>query len=194
MLGLCFIGLMAASSFDPAIDQAREPPGGWSVGAGLERHHDTLGAWLELRSPRMLDDHLAIAVGGGVGWFPNVLPETEREVSVGPWSPFAHVRVRAEVAARMAESPHRLFLALGPSLIVPQSELSTSEAGFGGLASLGAELFLGDRYRTAPVAVVFELGAVAHLARADARVGEAEAAAPLATGFFLSVGLRLYPE
>lgn len=190
---LPLIGLLAALGFDPAIDQAREPPSGPAITVGIERLDDALGGWAELRSPRLLQDQLAIALAGGVGWFPGILPATEREAAVGPWSPYGTLRLRGELAAPVAESPHRAFVALGPSLLFPASELSSTPVGIGVSGGLGVELFLGSRLRTAPYALVVELGAVAHLARADARSGEAETAAPLGTGFMVSVGFRAYP-
>ena len=186
--------LLGAPPFDPLIDQAREPPSGYALAAGLDGMGDTFGFWLEGRFPRFLQNRLAVSIAGGVGWFPSALPaESEAQSGDGPWSPFGQVRARIEMSLRMAETPHRIFVAVGPSAIFPTSERSSTDAGLGVHGGLGVELFGGDRFRTWPVALVLELGAAAHLARADANQGEAENAAPLATGIALSVGLRWYP-
>jgi hypothetical protein len=180
--------------FDPNIDAAREPPRGAAVTAGVDRQDDTLGFWVEARSPRVLEDTLAVSLGGGVGWFPG-LPRAraEEDAASGPWSPFGHVRLRADYGLRIAESPHRLFVALGPSVVFPSAERSSTRAGVGVHGGLGVELFAGDRFRTYPLALVVELGAAAHLAEADVGLQETENAPPLATGFALSAGLRFYP-
>lgn len=179
--------------FDPLIDQARLPPRGIAIGLGLDRQSDTLGFWLELRSPRFLDDRFAISVAGSIGWFPE-LPGVEEDSpgQVRPWSPFGQARMRLELALPMAENPHRIFMGVGPSVLFPRSDVSTTSAGLGVHGTLGVELFAGDRYRVWPASLLIEAGAAAHLARADAGLGEAENARTLATGFVLSVGLRWY--
>lgn len=193
IFGAVVAALAALPPFDPLIDAPREPPRGYTLGAGLEQQGDAFGFFLEARSPWMLDGFFALSVAGGIGWFPEVVVlDRDGERAVEPWSPFGHARLRAEAATRLAESPHRLFLAMGPSLLFPSSEVSTARAGIGIHGGLGLELFAGDRFRTLPFAIVVELGAAANLAEADARVGEAENAASLATGFAISVSLRWY--
>ncbi|MEL6186116.1 MAG: hypothetical protein AAFU79_15940 [Myxococcota bacterium] len=179
--------------FDPAIDGEREPPSSLGFTVGVDRLDDTIGVTVEVRSPRFLDDRLVIAVTGGIGWFPETVRSMDREVSITPWSVFGVARLRAEVGAPLAESPHRIYAALGPSVIIPSRSLTESDAGIGVHGGLGVELFGGDRFRRWPLALVLEIGATAHLLRADRGVGEAEIARTLATGLALSAGVRFYP-
>ncbi len=190
-LGLTLsLALAAAPPFDPRIDRAREPPQGWSLGAGLERQGETFGVAIELRGPRWLDDRFALSAAGGLGWLTRAGLGPEQ---AGAWSPFFHGRLRAEFGLSVADGPHRLFIGLGPSAVVPSSDRSSAGFAPGVHGGLGVELFSGDRFRTGRVALVFEVGAAAHLAREDSGRGEVEAAPPLATGLALSAQVRFYP-
>lgn len=179
--------------FDPAIDGEREPPSGVALTVALDRLDDTIGVIAEVRSPRLLDDRLVVSLSGGVGWFPEITRSVNREVSLTPWSLFGILRLRMEVGLPLAETPHRIYAALGPSLIIPSRSITDSEAGLGVHGGLGVELFGGDRYQRWPLALVLEVGATAHLLRADQSLGQAEVAPTLATGLALSAGIRFYP-
>lgn len=190
---LMLAALLVALPFDPRIDADREPPSSWSASAGVDLQGEAFGAWGEIRGPRFLDDQLAASLAGGVLWSPIILPGTRDADPVGPLSPIGTLRLRLELSLRIAESPHRMFVALGPSAIFPASELSTTRVGMGAHGGVGVELFAGDRWSTDPIALVIEVGAVGHFARADARSDDAEQASPLATGLVVSAGLRVYP-
>ncbi len=192
---------LLASAFDPQIDQALEPPKGVSLGVGVQRLQDEFGLAFEARSPRLLNDRLVISLAGGLGWYPDLrsLPEQAEQQRYGAWSLYGHLRLRAETSLRLAQSPHRLYAALGPSLLFLNERLSSTTVSIGVHGAIGIELFAGDRFKTYPFGVFAEIGATAHTASADIaqRIGPITTAdttvdRPIGTGLTLAAGVRYY--
>lgn len=190
-----------ASAYDPVIDQARLPPAGLSVGAGVQRLHDDFGLFLRVASPRFLDDHFGVALAGGVGWYPDLraLPANAASQDFGAWSTYAHARLCAELSTSLVPVSGRLYAKLGPSFLWLSSRLSTTRLGIGVFGAVGAELFAGDAYETYPFALFLEVGATAHSASADVanRTGPIDTVdltvdRPIATGFAIAGGVRFY--
>ncbi|MBK8011357.1 MAG: hypothetical protein IPK13_08405 [Deltaproteobacteria bacterium] len=182
-------------------DPALEPPQGMAVGLGVQRLHDDFGLTLRVSTPRMLDDHLAIVLAGGLGWYPDLraLPEDVADQNFGAWSMYGHARLGVELSTRVSNSVSRLYATLGPSLLVLSDRLSTKKYAVGLFGALGGEIFAGDGFRTYPMALFFELGATAHDAAADIanRFGPVEKTdttvdRSIATGLLIAGGLRVY--
>ena len=133
-----------ASAYDPVIDQARLPPAGLSVGAGVQRLHDDFGLFLRVASPRFLDDHFGVALAGGVGWYPDLraLPANAASQDFGAWSTYAHARLCAELSTSLVPVSGRLYAKLGPSFLWLSSRLSTTRLGIGVFGAVGAEQVL----------------------------------------------------
>lgn len=177
--------------FDPRIDGDRAAPTNWGFGLGLESLDTTFGFRLEARSPRLFESWV-FEIAVNLGWFPNVAVGEERQMLLS-WTAFGGARARAELALPLAESPHRIFFSAGPSVLVLNGAITEQQLSPGAIGGVGVELFVGDRYRPDPISLAIELGGAAHLSRADFDRGEAAVAESLATGFFLSVALRMYP-
>lgn len=193
------LAALAVGAYDPVIDA---PPGaGLSIGASVQRLQDDFGIGLRLASPRVLDDRLAFVLVAGVGWYPDLraLPVTVEEQDYGAWSPYGHARLLVEASTTIAFASGRLYAAVGPSLLLLSSQLSTRRVALGIYGALGIELFAGDAWRAYPLSLYAELGAVAHDAAADVenrtgapRETDATVDRPIATGLALSGGLRWY--
>ncbi|MEQ9502087.1 MAG: hypothetical protein RIT81_34765 [Deltaproteobacteria bacterium] len=203
MGGAVTLGLAAllASAYDPVIDTALQPPSGLSLGVGVQRLQDDFGLFLRVATPRFLDDHFAVAVAGGVGWYPDLraLPASTTDQDFSAWSTYGHARVTAEASASIVPVGGRLYGRLGPSFLWLSPRLSTTRLAFGVYGAVGAELFTGDAHRTHPFSLFLEVGATAHAAAADVanRTGPIETVdptvdRPIATGFAIAGGVRFY--
>ncbi len=195
------VAALLASAYDPVIDQALVPPAGVSIGAGVQRLHDDFGLFVRVASPRFLEDHFAVALAGGIGWYPDLraLPASTADQDFSAWSTYAHARFTGEVSASIVPVGGRLYGRLGPSFLWLSPRLSTTRLSFGVYGAVGAELFTGDANRTYPFSFFLELGATAHTASADVanRTGPIETVdptvdRPIATGFALAGGVRFY--
>lgn len=195
------VAALVVAAYDPVIDQALVPPAGLSIGAGVQRLHDDFGLFVRVASPRFLDDHFAVALAGGLGWYPDLraLPASTADQDFSAWSTYGHVRLTGEVSTSLVPVSGRLYGRLGPSALWLSTRLSTTRLAFGVYGAVGAELFAGDAYTTYPISLFFELGATAHAASADVanRTGPIETVdptvdRPIATGFALSGGVRFY--
>lgn len=200
MVGPVILGLLAGA-YDPVIDQALDPKSGLAISAGVQRFQDEFGLALHIATPRFLDGHLAVAVAGGIGWYPDLraLPMNEEMQDYGAWSLYGHARLVLEASARIAPISGRVFAQLGPSGLLLSEQLSTKRIAIGVYGSVGVEIFAGDAHRAFPVAVFLEIGGVAHNAKADVpvRSGPSDGSdttvdRPIATGLALSGGIRIY--
>lgn len=189
-------------AFDPVVDPGLAPKSSMAVGFAVQRFQDDFGLFVRVDSPRFLDDRLAVVLGGGIGWYPDLrsLPSSVDEQDFGAWSMYGHARLCLEFSAMIAGSPHRLYATMGPSVLMLSSQVSTTRLAPGVFGALGVELFAGDAFRAYPLAFFAEIGAVAHSASAnvESRVGvpaETEDKTVdrlIATGLALSGGVRIY--
>jgi hypothetical protein len=201
VVGPVAFAALLVGAYDPVIDQPLDPKSGMAIGLGVQRLQDEFGLALSIATPRFLDDHLAIAIAGGVGWYPDLraLPMDAEDQDFGAWSLYGHARITLEASARIAPISGRVYAAIGPSALLLSERLSTTRFAFGVYGAVGAELFAGDAVRSFPFAVFFEIGGVAHAAAADVanRTGpieetDATVDRPIATGLALSGGIRAY--
>ncbi len=201
MVGPVALAALLIAAYDPVIDQALDPKAGMAVGLSVQRLQDEFGLAVALATPRFLDDHLAITVAGGVGWYPDLraLPMDAEDQHFGAWSLYGHARITLDVSARIAPIAGRVYASVGPSGLLLSERLSTKRIAFGVYGAVGAELFAGDANRTFPFSFFLEIGGVAHAAKADVanRTGPIEQTdttvdRPIATGLALSGGLRAY--
>ena len=192
---------LATAGYDPVIDTALQPHSGLSLELGVQRNQDEFGLFGAVRTPRFLDDHLAVALAGGVGWYPDLraLPMNAENQDFGALSTYAHGRVVFELSTDIALASGRLYAQLGPSFMYLPGRLSTTRVAIGGYGVVGAELFAGDDYRAFPFSFFLQLGATAHAAAADVanRTGPIEEVdptvdRPIGTGFAIAGGLRWY--
>jgi hypothetical protein len=192
--------LLLIGAYDPVIDSALDPKSGMAIGIGVQRLQDEFGLHLSIASPRFLDDHLAIAVAGGVGWYPDLraLPMDAEDQDFGAWSLYGHARLTIEVSARIAPISGRVYAALGPSGMLLSERLSTTRFAIGVYGAVGAEIFAGDAVQSYPFSLFLEIGGCAHTAAADVptRTGGTETGTtvdrPIGTGLALSGGIRAY--
>ncbi|HJL43911.1 MAG TPA: hypothetical protein RMG48_21575 [Myxococcales bacterium LLY-WYZ-16_1] len=192
---------MALAGYDPLVDQELAPKEAFSVGFGVQRLQDDFGLALSVVSPYVADGHLALRLEGGIGWASDLraLPVDAEEQVAGAWSMYGHVRLLGVAATRLGLASGRLYVALGPSLLVLDRQLSSERVSPGVVGVFGTEFFAADAYRAFPVSLFFEVGGTAHTASADIenRIGEPEPSGttvdrPVATGLALSAGLRFY--
>jgi hypothetical protein len=197
---VAFTALLIAA-YDPVIDEALDPKGGMAIGLGVQRLQDEFGLLLSIATPRFLDDHLAIAVAGGIGWYPDLraLPMDAEDQDFGAWSLYGHARITLEVSARIAPISGRVYAAVGPSGLLLSERLSTTRIAIGIYGAVGAEIFAGDATRSYPFALFLEIGGCAHGASADvaSRTGPITDTGttvdrPIGTGLALSGGVRAY--
>lgn len=201
MVGPVALAALLIGAYDPVIDQALAPKEGMAIGLGVQRLQDEFGLTLSIASPRFLDDHLAIAIAGGVGWFPDLraLPMDAEDRDFGAWSFYGHARVTLEASARIAPISGRVYAAVGPSGLLLSERLSTTRIAIGVYGAVGLEVFAGDAHRTFPFSFFFEIGGVAHDAAADVAnrsgpIQETDTTVdrPIGTGLALNGGLRAY--
>lgn len=193
--------LLIAAAFDPAVDAAHGPAGGASFALGVQRLQDDFGIALRVGSPRFLDDHLAISVSGGVGFYPDLraLPMTAEDQEYSSWSMYGHARLCLEAGMPIAFSAGRIYAAVGPSFLLLSEQLSTTRVAPGVYGAAGVELFAGTDLHAELFSFYFEIGAVAHDAAADIanRMGapmmtEATVDRSIATGLAIGGGIRFY--
>lgn len=189
------------AAYDPSIDTALLPHSGLAVGVGVQRLQDGFGLALEVKSPRFLQDRLAVTLAGGVGWHPDLraLPTDTEDQDFGAWLLYGHTRLLLEASVRIALGSGRLYAQLGPSALFLPERLSTTRVGLGVYGTVGAEIFAGDGLRAFPFAFFMELGASAHSGSADVEnrtgpMGEVNESVdrPIGTGFVMYGGVRIY--
>lgn len=199
--GLILACGLALAAYDPLVDQELAPRREFSFGFGVQRLQDEFGLVASFTSPYFAEGHLAVRLEGGVGWYPDLrsLPADADETSFGALSLYGHTRLLGVAATRIGLASGRLYVALGPSLLFLDPQLSSQEVTPGVVGLFGAEFFAGDDYRAWPVSLFFEVGGTAHAASADIenRIGEPEPSGstvdrPIATGLALSAGMRIY--
>lgn len=187
--------------YDPVIDQRLDPWAGLALDVGVQRLQDEFGFRIGASSPRFLEQHLAIHLAGGLGFYPDLraLPEDAETQDFGAWSTYGHLRLQLEGAVRLAPAAGRIYARMGPSLLVLSDRLSTKKVAPGWIGAVGLELFAGDRWQSWPWAIFFEAGAGGHLAHADIanRAGAPQTVdlsvdRPIGTGLFLAAGIRWY--
>ncbi len=192
---------MIAAAYDPAIDAAHGPATGASVALGVQRFQDDFGLVLRVATPRFLDEHLAIALSGGIGFYPDLrsLPMTVEDQEYSSWSLYGHARLCLEAAAPIAFSSGRIYAAIGPSFLLLSEQLSSKRIAPGVYGAAGVELFVGTDLHAELFSFYFEIGAVAHDAAADIanRMGapmmtEATVDRSIATGLAIGGGIRFY--
>jgi hypothetical protein len=201
VVGPVIFATLLIGAYDPVIDQALDPKAGMAIGLSVQRLQDEFGLALSIATPRFLDDHLAVALAGGIGWFPDLraLPMDAEDQDFGAWSLYGHARLTIDASARIAPISGRVYASIGPSALVLAERLSTKRFAFGIYGAVGAEIFAGDAHRTFPFSFFLEIGGVAHAAAANVknRTGPIEETdttvdRPIATGLALSGGVRAY--
>lgn len=198
---IALAALAAISSYDPELDASHGPASGPAIAIGVERLQDDFGIELKVSSPRFLEDHLAIVLAGGVGWFPDLraLPMSIEDQKFSQWSLYGRARLCVEASMPIAFSAGRLYATLGPSFVLLSDQLSMTRVGIGAYGALGVELFAGDAHRAYLFSFYAELGATAHDASADVanRAGapmmtDATVDRSIATGLAIGGGVRVY--
>lgn len=198
-------GLLALTlwAYDPLVDVDLAPRTQWSVGFGVQRLQDEFGLAASVATPYIADGHLALRLEGGVGWVPDLraLPVDAEDQAFGALSLYGHVRLMGVAATRLGLASGRLYVALGPSLMFLDPQLSSQRVSPGLVGVFGCELFAADDYRAFPVSLFFEVGGTVHSGSADIenRIGAPEPAGttvdrPIATGLALAAGMRFYFE
>jgi hypothetical protein len=192
---------LSVGAYDPAIDKAFGPSKGMALGVGVQRLQDDFGLMLKIASPRLLDDHLAIVVAGGVGWYPDLrlAPTGSNAQNFSQWSLYGDARLLAEASTSIAFAASRLYATLGPSILILNTTLSTKRVGIGVYGAVGIELFAGDELRAYPFSLFAEIGAVAHNAAADVKnrtgtpvMTDQTVDRLIATGLAIAGGVRFY--
>lgn len=195
------LATLLAGAYDPVIDAPFAPGTGLAIGAGVQRLQDDFGLVLKVSSPRFLGDRLAVVLGGGIGWYPDLraLPASTDTQDYGAWSLYGHARLGLEASTSIAFAAGRLYATLGPSALLLSQQLSTKRVAFGVYGAVGVELFAGGAQQAYPFSLFAELGAVAHDAAADVenRKGtpvqtDTTVDRLIATGFAISGGVRVY--
>lgn len=198
-LSLALLVAGAAGAYDPLIDEALAPRRGPAISLGAHRLQNDFGLHGGLTSPWLLDGHLAFRVEGGLAWFEDLraLPPDGDPDTFGALEMYGTARALLLAGTPIGLASGRLYVAVGPSLIFVDDQLSSRTMSPGIYGVAGVELFAGDAYRASPFSFFLEAGGVAHTASADVenRVGAPETtesfvARAIATGFALSAGLR----
>jgi hypothetical protein len=194
------VALLLLGAVDPIDDPSRRPREGLALSANVQRLQDEFGLGLELVSPRFLGGHMAVRTTGGVGWYPDLraLPESPTQ-EFGAVSLYGHVRAGLELSTGIALFPGRLYAVVGPSFLFLSGQLSSTSVAVGVYSAIGAELFAGNQVQAFPFSFFFELGGVAHSAKADIanragvpEVSESTVVRPIGTGFAMTGGVRFY--
>lgn len=189
------------AAFDPTADAALAPKEGFALGASVQRLQDDFGLSLSAASPRFGAGHFAARLSIGPAWYPDLraLPEDDQDEVGGARALYWTGRLLLEASLPLAPAAGRLYAAVGPSVVVLPSTLSTDDWALGIYGVLGAELFAGDTLQAYPISLFFEVGASAHAAKADVAQRVSASAEvdqsvnrPIGTGLALSAGIRFY--